>query len=435
MRTVADLEQLESAAGCQPGAIRRDFGIKFQCPACAVEGHDQHQDNACLFSDGTWGCAWAKDTELGRVHWRAIGTALGAFDRPAPVQTADLPAASVPTLLICGMGAFLAQTFPEPGPLVEDILSDDGGGWIGGEEKLGKSWWMIDESVGLALGLPVAGRFAVPRRRRVMIFEEEDSPRRTHRRVRANLRGRGVDPDDPAVQHDLDAWLKVSVWSGFSLDNPLLVVQLETAIRDFAPAVVYIDCLRKVTLKDLNKASDASSLLAILDDLRRRYNVIFRLIHHFRKQQGFRTGRGSQEIGGSFVLGAWAENSLFFEPIGRKQGLVRVEVQSKDGAPVPPFRLAITTEGPRHAPTVVRITAEEDRVGDESDELVFQAVATLPKETALAGQPGVSVTAVAMALKKSPKTIRRALKRLQDVERVVVIGQAAKGKDLFAVPE
>src|SRR4030095_13324755 len=100
----------------------------------------------------------------------------------------------------------------------------------------------------------------------------------------------------------------------------------------------------KVTLKDLNKAAEAGALLAILDDLRRRYNVIFRLIHHFRKQQGFRTGRGSQEIGGSFALGAGAENSLFFEPIGRKQGLVRVEVQSKDGAPVPPFRLAITTE-------------------------------------------------------------------------------------------
>jgi hypothetical protein len=159
------------------------------------------------------------------------------------------------------------------------------------------------------------------------------------------------------------------------------------------------------------------------------------VLHHFRKVQGFRAGRGSQELGGSFVLGAWAENSLFFEPIGRKQGLVRVEVQSKDGAPTPPFRLAITTEGPRHAPTVIRITAEEDRMGDDSDELVFQAVATLPKETALAGQPGVSVAAIVTPLKKSPKTIRRALKSLREAERIVVIGQAAKGKDLFAVPE
>jgi hypothetical protein len=42
---------------------------------------------------------------------------------------------------------------------------------------------------------------------------------------------------------------------------------------------------------------------------------------------------------------------------------------------------------------------------------------------------------VATHLKKSPKTIRRAMKRLQDAERVLVVGQAAKGKDLYAVPE
>ncbi len=67
--------------------MRRAHGIKFQCPACAAEGHDKHQDNACLFNNGDWGCAWSKDTDLGRAHWEAIGRALGAFNngrtRPA----------------------------------------------------------------------------------------------------------------------------------------------------------------------------------------------------------------------------------------------------------------------------------------------------------------------------------------------------------------
>jgi hypothetical protein len=236
------------------------------------------------------------------------------------------------------------------------------------------------------------------------------------------------------LRAELDAWFRLQVWGGFSFDNAAMIQQLREAIVAFEPAVVYIDVLRKVTLRDLNKADQASALLQVLDDLRRTYGVLFRVLHHYRKAQGFRVGRGSQELGGSFVLGAWAENSLFFEPMGRKPGgPVRVEIQSKDGAPIPAFRLEFETEGPRHAPTLVRLRAQDDRTGDDADEVVFQAVATLPKTEPLAGRPGVSVQALAAALKRSDKTVRRSLKRLAEAERLVVSGQAAKGKDLYAV--
>ena len=138
------------------------------------------------------------------AHGRAAFDALSEVPALAP----EAPSAA---LRIIGMGAFLAQTFPEPAPLVEGILSDDGGGWLGGEEKTNKTWWMEAEATSLALAKPLAGRFAVPQRRRALILEEEDSPRRTHRRVRAVLRGHGVDPDDPVVQADLDGWLRISV--------------------------------------------------------------------------------------------------------------------------------------------------------------------------------------------------------------------------------
>src|SRR5262249_8189636 len=199
--------------------------------------------------------------KMGLDDYFVAGHSLEDF-HALPTEPA-IPAA--PTLKLLGMGAFLAQTFAEPEPLIEGILSDDGGGWIGGEEKLGKTWWEEAEALSLALAKPLAGRFNVPARPRALILEEEDSPRRTHRPGRALLRGHGVDPDDPAVRDDLDAWLRISVWSGFTLDNRLLVAQLEEAIKDFRPAVVYIDCLRKVTTRDLNKAAEASALLGILD--------------------------------------------------------------------------------------------------------------------------------------------------------------------------
>ena len=76
-RTLAEIDRLEAAALQQPGAVRRQHGIKFQCAGCAAEGHDKHQDNACLFPNGDWGCAWARDMPAGRAHWEAIGRALG----------------------------------------------------------------------------------------------------------------------------------------------------------------------------------------------------------------------------------------------------------------------------------------------------------------------------------------------------------------------
>jgi hypothetical protein len=84
-----ELEDLQAAALQQPGAVRRHAGIKFQCPACAAEGHDAHQDNACLFNDGRWGCAWATDSELSKAHRRAIGVALGAFSNGHHAKLAD----------------------------------------------------------------------------------------------------------------------------------------------------------------------------------------------------------------------------------------------------------------------------------------------------------------------------------------------------------
>jgi hypothetical protein len=63
------------------GKQRASGAVKFACPQCQVEGHDRASDNAVVFPNGKWGCAWAAGTALGRRHWEAIGMALGAFGR------------------------------------------------------------------------------------------------------------------------------------------------------------------------------------------------------------------------------------------------------------------------------------------------------------------------------------------------------------------
>ena len=379
------------------------------------------------------------DAEVAAIATHASAQA----DRPefrshTPVLSpadADMP---TPVVFAVGLGEFLARGYPPAEAFVESILSSDGGGWIAGEEKLMKTLYAEEEALCLACGLPVCGRFAVPSRRRVLFIEEEDGPRRTQTRLSALLRGHGLNPEDDAIRQDVDAWFRLVVWSGFTFDEEPMRQRLEKEVRDFTPAVVYVDVLRKVTARDLNKAQEASSLLAILDDLRRRYNVLFRVLHHYRKSQGFRVGRGSQEIGGSYVLGAWAENSLFFEPIGRKQGAVRVEAQNKDGPPTPAFQLKIEAEGPMYAPTLLRLLAEDitdEKAAEKLKEAVFEAVATLPAIDPFEGRPGVPLKAICEAVKKSDRPVRTALTALTDDERIVVAGKATKRRALYAVRE
>jgi AAA domain len=315
-------------------------------------------------------------------------------------------------------------------------MSDDGGGWIAGEEKLGKTWWAMAEAFSLATGETLAGRFRIPEVRCVVFLEEEDSPRRAHRRLRALLRGHGYDPDDPAIRATLDRQFLIEVWGGFSLDSAVMMKRLEITIDAFRPHVVYIDVLRKVTLRALKDEVQMGAILAVLDDLRRRYGVIFRIVHHYRKVQGFRTGRGSQEIGGSFVLGAWAENSIYLEPIGRKQGAVKLSVQCKDLPPTPDFTLRLEFEGPAHDPTTVRLVVAEVPQAPgaaEVDELLIQALATAPTVPAKEGRGGVPIENLIAAVKKSDKTVRDGLRRLIDAGRCLVVGFATKKKKLYGV--
>jgi hypothetical protein len=326
----------------------------------------------------------------------------------------------------------LRQSFPPPHPLIEGLLSDEGGGWRGGEEKLGKSIEVLDEILCLSFGLPVLGRFPVPSPRRVLLVSEEDSPRRTWRRLRALLRGHGLDPDADAVQATLDAQLRLAAWEGFRFDDDPMLARLAATLAACKPDVVYLDVLRKMTRRNLNYADQASIIFDCLDDLRRQFGCVFIVVHHFRKAQGFRTGRGSQEMTGSYVLGAWGENSLFFEPLGRDaRAVVKLDVQVKDAPPTAPLRLVIDSDGPTHDPTELRVRAvelAEAGTGTKNRESLLAALRTLTPVPAddLLGAHGLPVDTLAKAVGLSEKTVKAHLKLLQGDQAARIVGHVLR---------
>jgi hypothetical protein len=270
----------------------------------------------------------------------------------------------------------------------------------------------------------------VPASLRVLFVEEEDSLRRTQRRLRKMLRGFGLDPEDPALRAALDARFRISVWSGVDLDDPTWWDRLDAECKGHRPEMAFFDPLSKLTAKDLNKAAEARPLLNRLDALRRRFGFVVLVLHHYRKQQGERMGRGSQEIAGSFTLGAWAEQSLFLEPKDRTGKLVTLTLQSKDTEAPDPVRVVITETGEEDDGTIT-VAFEKLPTAAGTTERVWEGLGTATPSEPHRGDPGVSVVTLQNALKLSDKTVRAALKELCAAGRAEEVGITSKQAKLY----
>ena len=140
------------------------------------------------------------------------------------------------TLFVDG-DAFLSVVYPPVDIYIDGLLSDEGGGWLAGEEKLFKTFYALHEAACLVLGKPVLGRFAVPTARTICFIEEEDSARRTQRRLRTILAGLDVKPDDPAIREILRARFHLAVWNKIRFDDPAMVTRLDAELDRYHPAV------------------------------------------------------------------------------------------------------------------------------------------------------------------------------------------------------
>jgi len=326
-----------------------------------------------------------------------------------------------------GLDEILALPLPPLGFLVEGLLVEEGAGFVAGEEKTGKTLFVEHLLLCLALGLPVGGRFAVPMPVPVAFVEEEDSVRRTRGRFGRMLVGLGLDPEDPALLAQLRERCRISVWSGIDFDRDEWWHRFADEFEARPPKLVVFDPLSKLTSRDLRKAEEVRPILNRLDDLRRRFGFAVLLVHHYRKGQGERLGRGSQEMFGSFVLGAWTEQSLFIEPEDRTGKLLCLSLQSKDVKLNAPLRLVIT-----ESDTAMTVTLDDLPTAAGTAERVWEAIGTATPSEPYKGSRGVGIANLVMALKLSDKTIRVAVQELLGQRRILEVGTTSKQAKLYA---
>ena len=85
---------------------------------------------------------------------------------------------------------------------------------------------------------------------------------------------------------------------------------LKTAIKKYEPDVVYIDCLyNSTTERDLAKSVNVSKFTDRITEIRDRYDLTIRIIHHFNKG-GHELGLKMDRMSGASALQNWVEHLM-----------------------------------------------------------------------------------------------------------------------------
>ncbi len=426
------LAQLTAAALRQPGARERASGIiKFACPVCVADGHDNHQDNAGLFADlGSWGCAFAKDTPDGRRHWDAIGRALGAFDRrnghgdrqdaqsPRDADTerrSDAAAAAAVDWPL--YDAAELWDFPPVEFTVEGLLPRRGVVWIGGLPKKGKSLLMLYVALAIARGVVVARHFPVLAQPRILYIAAEDGgPRLQERRDEILAAWGGARPAPAAV--------RFLIRPMFDLLDPAHVAWLRDLCQVEDITLVILDTWTRLSpTADPMAARDQARLAAIVIQLAQDIDGAVAVVDHSRKNRPDGQPLSSADIFGPLQKWAAADHVVMLDATGDPHRL-EIFVEGKDGDGGR-FFLDISPHGSctekfTFAGTVAEIADAQRAIGDQNRENVLAVVLA-------AGQPvslsDVVATLAARGTPLAPRTVQTHLTALNRARRLIATGK------------
>src|SRR5437773_8802974 len=280
--SLPDLEHLQTAALQQPGAVRRHAGIKFQCPQCAAEGHDEHLDNACLFNDGRWGCAWATDIEAGRAHRRAIGQVLGAVTNGrVRAETAPPAASAGEDLGLMSIGELLGESDTAPAWLVDQRLPAGGLGILPGKPKAGKTTLARCLALRVARGEPWLGHATTRGPVIYLALEEKRSE------VRGHFKALGATSAEP-----------IFILCATAPIDALARLRREAERR--CPALIIVDTLFKlIRIDDGNDYALVTAALEPLLTLARETGAHVLAVHHLGKGE---RGDGDAILGSTAIF-------------------------------------------------------------------------------------------------------------------------------------
>lgn len=158
--------------------------------------------------------------------------------------------------------------------IVDDILPQNGLSLLVGDEKIGKSWLILQLAIAISQGKQILGKNT--EKQKVLYFALEDGDRRIKDRLEK-------------LQH-----------KGFNITNDLLIVTSISSLQDFEqkiitgqPSFVIIDTLKSFRLKTGIDNNTKNKLIYDIDyeagniilDIAKRFDIHILAVHHTKKQE------------------------------------------------------------------------------------------------------------------------------------------------------
>ena len=239
--------------------------------------------------------------------------------------------------------------------LVEDLWTEAGMGFIGGEPKVNKSIILLDLCAAVASGQSFIGHH-IPTPGPVLLFAAEDPLRSVASRLRRICRARGLDQAELPI-HIINENL-------MRLDDAAQRRRLRDTVMSLHPRMIALDPLRRLISGDENDSSIMAQLLGELRALGREAGTAIVIVHHFRKRAlGDTGGRTAERLRGTGDI--FAVGDCYWLVSQGSNGVRKVEVELRE---VPaPDEFEIKVEGQPGEPLrIVSITeADHDREAEE----------------------------------------------------------------------
>jgi hypothetical protein len=243
----------------------------------------------------------------------------------------------------------LANVKP-PKWLIRNILTEGGVGFIAGEPKANKSWVGFDMAISVATGTRFLNYFDVVRPSPVLFIEEEDPGTTLKSRQGDIWKSKNADSMSldratnsviwapPEVQEGVfDPDIALYLQKGVTLSEGHWQEWLADTLRRGMPlrdgthtpfGLMLIDTLM-MTAGDVeeNRAQEMTTkLFKPMKQIAREFECALLFIHHMRKGSKDEN-RGGQRLLGSVANHAWAEDSIYLQPL--KTGVVHLQTESK----------------------------------------------------------------------------------------------------------
>lgn len=228
----------------------------------------------------------------------------------------------------------LNQIVSEPLPRVyywvQRILPLGGCILLVGDVKTFKSYLSMAIGYDCARGVPVLGRYSVPRPLTVLYVEAEVGP------YELKERGSYINVD-PAVGGEM--FKVISKDSNIQLDTQDGMATLVEAMTATQPDILILDPIVEFHSQNENLAVEMKKMLHPIRRIMNRTNMGLILVHHTAKMSEYRQGNNPQSARGSYFAGMANTIINITKPIPTKDDRIQLDITLRSSRKPPPIRL------------------------------------------------------------------------------------------------